>query len=149
MIPKVESEADKAVIAGSRANSKLWPKWIELLTSGRSVALSADIFILGDDLDAARHQVSEVPRSKAFVTEYRRHSLRCLACGEINQADWPGDMPRGSFGPRAQAIDAYLTARLTASHRDMAEAMEVLHFAWRKIRPGQRISFAAASESIT
>jgi transposase len=83
--------------------------------------------LLGDDPDAARHQVSEVPSCKARVTEYRRHSLRCLACGEINQADWPEDMPTGSFGPRAQAVVAYLTGRLTASHRDVAEAMEVLH----------------------
>lgn len=83
--------------------------------------------LLGDDPDPARHQVSEVPDCKARVTEYRRHSLRCLACGKINQADWPEDMPSGSFGPRAQAIVAYLTGRLTASHRDAAEAMEVLH----------------------
>ncbi len=83
--------------------------------------------LLGDDADAARHQVSEVPRCKARIIEYRRHSLRCLACGKINQADWPEDMPRGSFGPRAQAIVAYLTGRLTASHRDAVEAMKVLH----------------------
>ena len=82
--------------------------------------------LLGDDPDAARHQVSEVPHCKAFVTEYRRHSLRCLACGTINQADWPEDMPTSSFGPRAQAMVAYMTGRLTASHRDVREAMDVL-----------------------
>jgi hypothetical protein len=83
--------------------------------------------LLGNDPDPARHQVSEVPRCKAELAEYRRHSLRCLACGLINQAQWPADMPTGSFGPRAQAVVAYLTARLTASHRDVAEAIEVLH----------------------
>jgi|SRR6185503_6337091 len=83
--------------------------------------------LLGDDPDAARHQVSEVPLCKAFVTEYRRHSLRCLACGTINQAEWPEDMPTSSFGPRAQAVVAYMTGRLTASHRDVREAMDVLH----------------------
>jgi transposase len=69
----------------------------------------------------------ELQRCKALVTEYRRHSLRCLTCGTINQADWPEDMPRGSFGPRAQAAVAYLTGRLAASHRDVAEVIEVLH----------------------
>jgi transposase len=83
--------------------------------------------LLGDDPDPARHQVSEAPRCKAELTEYRRHSLRCLACGLINQTQWPADMPTGSFGPRAQTVVAYLTARLTASHRDVAEAMEVVH----------------------
>lgn len=83
--------------------------------------------LLGDDPAPARHQVSEVPGCKVQVTEYRRHSLRCLACGTLNQAEWPEDMPTGSFGPRAQAVVAYLTGRLTASHRDVREAMDVLH----------------------
>jgi transposase len=36
-------------------------------------------------------------------------------------------MPRGNFGPRAQAIVGYLTGRLALSHRDVVEAMEILH----------------------
>jgi IS1 family transposase len=36
-------------------------------------------------------------------------------------------MPAGRFGPRAQAIVAYLSGRLHASHRDVNEAMAVLH----------------------
>jgi transposase len=83
--------------------------------------------LLGIDPHPARHQVSEVPRCKAELTEYRCHTLRCLVCGEVNRADWPEDMPTGSFGPRAQAVVAYLTGRLTASHRDVGEAMEALH----------------------
>lgn len=70
--------------------------------------------LLGDDAEPARHEVSEAPSGKAQVTEYRRHCLRCLACGTLNQADWSEAMPRGSFGPRTQAIVAYLTGRLTA-----------------------------------
>lgn len=68
-----------------------------------------------------------MPSCKAQVTEYRRHSLRCQAGGTLNQAAWPEAMPRGSFGPRTQAIVAYLTGRLAASHRDVAEVMQVLH----------------------
>jgi IS1 family transposase len=83
--------------------------------------------LLGHDAHPERHQVSEVPPSKAEVTEYRRHTLCCLACGAKNQAQWPSTMPKGSFGPRAQAIISYLTGRLGTSHRDTAEVMEVLH----------------------
>ena len=36
-------------------------------------------------------------------------------------------MARGSFGLRTQAIVAYLTGRLAASHRDVAEVMQVLY----------------------
>jgi transposase len=83
--------------------------------------------LLGDDPEPARRQVSEVPLSPCVVTEYRRHTIRCQSCGAANRADWPADMPTGSFGPRIQALVAYLSGRLHTSHREVTEAMEVLH----------------------
>lgn len=83
--------------------------------------------LAGDDPHPSRHQVAEVPVARAEVTEYRQHTLRCEACGAANRAAFPAEMPRGSFGARAQAIIGYLTGRLHASHRDTAEAMRVLH----------------------
>lgn len=74
-----------------------------------------------------RHQVSEVPAVRAEVTEYRRHALCRGACGGWTRADWPGGVPRTNFGPRAQAVVAYLTGRMGASHRDVVEAMRVLY----------------------
>jgi transposase len=83
--------------------------------------------LLGDDPQPERHQVSELPRAKAEVTEYRRHTLTCLACGAVNQATWPVEMPPGSFGPRVQATVGYLTGRLGLSQRDVKEALQALH----------------------
>jgi transposase len=83
--------------------------------------------LLGDDSHPERHQVSEVPVVKARVTEYRRHRIKCVVCGAMNQPEWPEDMPRGSFGARAQAIVAYLSGRMGVSQRDICEAMAVLH----------------------
>jgi len=83
--------------------------------------------LLGDDPDPTRHQVSEIPPVKAEVTEYRQHRLSCPACGEVTAAEWLKEMPRGNFGPRAQAIVGYLTGRLALSHRDVVEAMAALH----------------------
>jgi transposase len=42
-------------------------------------------------------------------------------------AQWPKEMPTGSFGPRVQAVVGYLSGRLGLSHRDVAETMEALH----------------------
>jgi len=81
----------------------------------------------GSDSQAERHQVAEVPPVKVEVTEYRRHSLACAHCGVVTQADWPAGVGRTSFGARAQAIVGYLTGRLSASHRDVAEVMAVLY----------------------
>jgi transposase len=70
-----------------------------------------------------RRQVSEVPVARAEVTEYRRHALRCAACGTLTRADWPAGVTGTSFGPRAQAVVGYLTGRMGLSHRDVTEAM--------------------------
>ena len=82
--------------------------------------------LLGDDPQPARHQVSELPRVKAEVTEYRRHGLTCLACGAVTAAEWPAEMPAGSFGPRAQATVGYLTGRFGVSQRDAEEVLETV-----------------------
>ena len=42
--------------------------------------------LLGDDPCAERRQVTEVPRVASEITEYRRHSLCCLACGAVTTA---------------------------------------------------------------
>lgn len=93
--------------------------------------------LMGDDPHPVRRQVSEVPTCQAQVTEYRRHRLKCLACGAANQAQWPADIPPGSFGSRAQAIIGYLSGRLGASHRDVAEVMNVM--------PGLEISLGSVA----
>jgi transposase len=81
----------------------------------------------GSDPCPERRQVSEVPVVRAEVTEYRRHALRCRGCGVLTRADWPAGAAGSSFGPRAQAVVSYLTGRLGASHRDVAEVMSVLY----------------------
>jgi transposase len=111
-----------------RARKLLPPEQVDTVIELRPTACQqCGSLLLGDDPDPARHQVSEIPPTKAEVTEYRQHRLSCLACGEVTAAEWPGEMPRGSFGPRAQAVVGYLTGRLGLSHRDVVEAMEALH----------------------
>jgi transposase len=80
--------------------------------------------LMGDDHQAARHQVTELPRIEPKVTEYRLHSLTCIGCGAKNKAEWPADMPKGSFGPGVQATVGYLAGRMGISQRDVEEMME-------------------------
>ena len=82
--------------------------------------------LVGDDAHPARHQVAEVPRVAPEVTEYRQHTLTCGCCGTRTTAPWPMDMPRGGFGPRAQATVAYLTGRQGVSQRDAQEILGAL-----------------------
>lgn len=80
--------------------------------------------LLGDDPQPQRHQVSELPRVEPIITEYRCHRLTCLVCGSQTAAEWPREMPTGSFGPRLQATTGYLTGRMGLSQRDLAEMMD-------------------------
>ncbi len=70
--------------------------------------------------------MSELPRIEPELVEYQLHSLKCLACGQKNQGEWPADMPRGSFGFRTQATIGYLSGRLGISRRDSKEVLETM-----------------------
>lgn len=83
--------------------------------------------LLGEDHHPLRRQISELPPTRAVVTEYRRHRLKCQACGAITSADWPADLPPGDFGSGVQAMVGYLTGRLHLSHRDVVEALKGLY----------------------
>lgn len=84
--------------------------------------------LLGEDPAPERHQTVGLPPIKPVVTEWRKHTLRCLACGETTEGQWPAQMPSGSFAPEVAASAAFFTGRLGMSQRDTQEALEaVLH----------------------
>jgi transposase len=82
--------------------------------------------LLGEDAQPVRHQVTELPRVEPEVTEYRQHTLTCVACGTQTQAELPAGIPSGRFGPRLQALVGYLTGRIGISQRDVAEILHTL-----------------------
>jgi transposase len=82
--------------------------------------------LMGEDAQPVRRQVTELPRVEPEVTEYRQHTLTCLACGAHTQAEFPVQLPSGSFGPRVQATVGYLTGRIGVSQRDVEEVMQTV-----------------------
>jgi transposase len=82
--------------------------------------------LMGEDVQPVRRQVTELPRVEPEVTEYRQHTLTCLACGAQTQAEFPAEMPSGSFGPRVQAMVGYLTGRIGVSQRDVEEVLQTV-----------------------
>jgi hypothetical protein len=55
-----------------------------------------------------RHQVTELPRIEAHITEYQCHRVLCPECGKATQAQLPDEV-QGQFGPELTALMAYLT----------------------------------------
>jgi transposase len=80
----------------------------------------------GEDAHPERHQVSELPKIVPEIVEYQRHTLNCEACDAKNRAEWPVEMPKGSFGARLQGMIGYLGGRFGISHRDMVELMDTV-----------------------
>jgi len=60
---------------------------------------------------ALRHQVFEVPRVRAQVSEYRLLGGCCTACGKPQRGRLPAGVPRGQLGPRALALVGVLGTR--------------------------------------
>lgn len=98
----------------------------EVVESKPSCCARCGLALVGEDPAPGRHQVQELPRLVPVVREYRRHTLRCGACGTRTVAPWPVGMPTGGFGPRVAATVGYLTGRCGASHRETQEILGTL-----------------------
>ena len=70
--------------------------------------------------------MSELPKIVPVIVEYQRHTLDCSVCGARNRAEWPKEMPSGSFGERLQGLIGYLSGRFGVSQRDMDEMLETV-----------------------
>ena len=98
----------------------------KIVKSLPTVCKECGTLLLGEDPQPERHQVSEVPKIKPVIVEYQRHTLNCCVCGAHNQAEWPKEMPKGSFGERLQGLVGYLSGRFGVSQRDIAEMAETV-----------------------
>jgi transposase len=66
-----------------------------------------------------RHQIHELPKVKATVTEYQLYSGICHGCGKIHSAQLPIGVPKGMLGPIAMAKIATLTGDYKMSKRNV------------------------------
>lgn len=73
--------------------------------------------------DPRRHQVTELPRIEAHITEYRCQSAVCPDCGQGTQAELPQAL-LGHFGPDLTALIAYFTVVCRMPRRVVRELLE-------------------------
>jgi len=71
-----------------------------------------------------RHQVTEVPRIEADVTEHDCYGVEC-ACGHVTYATLPEEVASG-FGPQLAALIAYLTVVCRLSRQSVRRLLEGL-----------------------
>jgi transposase len=80
--------------------------------------------LAGNDPEPWRHQVWELPEIKPIITEYQRHRLTCLVCGETTCGELPPGVPHSQAGPRLVALTALLMGCFKQSKRRVALFLE-------------------------
>lgn len=75
--------------------------------------------LVGDDVKPRLHQVAELPPVVPRVVEYQLHRLSCPRCRAITCGTLPAGVPRGSFGPRLQAVLSSLATDYRLSKRQV------------------------------
>lgn len=73
----------------------------------------------GRDPRPLRSQVTELPRIKPQVEEFRQHALSCAHCEAVTRAPLPPNVV-GAFGPRLLSLIVYMTGGLRLSKRVVA-----------------------------
>lgn len=93
-----------------------------------------------------RHQVAELPRIEAHITEYRCERVACPECGKTTQPELPREV-RGQFGPELTALVAYLTVVCRMPVTDRLKTSKYEHqpgLGWATLRSLTEILEAAA-----
>lgn len=78
------------------------------------------------DGDPVREQIWELPPVKPVVTEHQFQAVVCPRCKRRTVAARTPDMPKGAFGPRAEATALYLTGACRLSARETERLFEDL-----------------------
>ncbi len=78
------------------------------------------------DPPSSWHQLAELPRLAAVVTEFQGHARTCSGCGHVTRERIPATIRAHSFGPRLAAALAYLSGCQHLSQRGLEEVVEAL-----------------------
>ena len=79
------------------------------------------------DPEPTWHQVAELPKQAAIVTEHQAHSRTCPCCGLLNRATIPAEIRAHVFGPRLAANMSYLSGRFHLGKRSVKEFVEAVY----------------------
>ena len=76
------------------------------------------------DPEPTWHQLAELPRVAAVVTEYQGHARTCPGCGQVTREHIPAALTADAFGPRLAAVVSYLGGCQHVSQRGLEDVLE-------------------------
>ena len=80
--------------------------------------------LLGYDSAPQRHQITELPRVKATVTEHQVHTVICSCCGATNRGTLPPEIAAGQFGPNLVSLMVVLMGCYRLSKRQVVNLVD-------------------------
>jgi len=79
-----------------------------------------------NDPEPTWHQVAELPRVAAVVTEFQGHARTCPCCGHLTREHIPAEITADAFGPRLGAAVSYLGGCQHVSQRGLEDVVEAV-----------------------
>jgi transposase len=79
-----------------------------------------------NDPPPLRHQVAELPKLAAHITEYQGHARTCPCCGKVTQAAIPEEFRAYSVGPNLTGVLSYFAGCHGVSKRGVEEIAEAV-----------------------
>lgn len=79
-----------------------------------------------NDPEPTWHQVAELPRIAAVITEYQGHARTCSCCGHVTREEIPGLLRAHAIGERLGATMSFLAASPHVSKRGIEEVVETV-----------------------
>jgi transposase len=79
-----------------------------------------------NDPEPTWHQVAELPRVAAVVTEFQGHARTCGCCSHVTREHIPQAITADSFGPRLAAVVSYLSGCQHVSQRGLLDVVEAV-----------------------
>lgn len=79
-----------------------------------------------NDPPPVRHQVAELPKLAAKITEYQGHARTCPCCGKVTQATIPEEIRAHSVGPNLTGVLSYFAGCHGVSKRGVEEISEAV-----------------------
>jgi len=77
-----------------------------------------------NDLEPMYHQVAELPKVRAIITEHQAHACRCPCCGELTWGKIPEAARAHCIGPHLTAVMSLLSGCYRISRRGVEEIVE-------------------------
>ena len=129
--PVPEEEARPARVPGGqpghvgRGRTLVSVEAVDAVVVHRPVACQAcGALLLGYDSAPQRHQITELPRVKATVTEHQAHTVICPCCGTTNRGTLPPEVAASQFGPNLVTMIVVLMGCYRLSKRQVAEILD-------------------------